>query len=94
MRIAMNKAEIKQIEVMEKLKRGEIAQGPASDMIGRSVRTVRRKLFRYKINGAKGLVHRSRGRPSNRKTADAVCARVTALASSKYAGYGRKAARE
>ena len=72
MRIAMNKAEIKQIEVMEKLKRGEIAQGPASDMIGRSVRTVRRKLYRYKANGAEGLVHCSRGRPSNRKTADAV----------------------
>ena len=55
MRIFMSKAEIRQIEVMEKLKGGEIAQGLASDMIGRSVRTVRRKLYRYKANGASGL---------------------------------------
>ena len=53
MRISMSKAEINRIEVMEKLKRGKIVQEPASDMIGRSVKACRGKLFRYKVNGTK-----------------------------------------
>ena len=88
MRILMSKAEIKQIEVIEKLRRQEITQATAAELIDKSTRSVRRKLVRYNARGAEGLVHRSRGRASNRKTADAVCARVTTLASGKYAGYG------
>lgn len=88
MRILMSKAEIKQIEIIEKLKRKEITRATAAELLGKSVRSVCRKLARYNESGAEGLVHRSRGRQSNRKTAAAVCARVTALASSKYAGYG------
>jgi hypothetical protein len=88
MRILMNKSEIKQIEIIEKLNRKEIIQATAAELMGKSTRSVRRRLLRYNESGAEGLVHRSRGKPSNRKTADAVCARVVALASSKYAGYG------
>ena len=88
MRILMSKAESKQIEIIEKLKRREITQRTAAELMEKSTRSVRRRLARYNASGAEGLVHRSRGRQSNRKTADAVCARVAALASSKYAGYG------
>ena len=65
--IVMSNQEINQVEIFEKLKRKELKQGKAADILGLSVRQIKRKLRKYKLNGAKSLVHKSRGKVSNNK---------------------------
>lgn len=65
--IAMSNKEITQVEVFEKLKRREIKQGHAARLLTLSVRQVRRKLKKYKLEGAKSLAHKGRGKKSNRE---------------------------
>ena len=88
MRIIMSLKESKQIGVMEKLMQAEISQGTAAELMNISGRQVRRKLARYRENGAQGLVHRSRGKPSNNKTDESTSRRIIELACNKYANYG------
>ena len=66
--ITMSKKEIKRIPVMQKLSNAEITQGQAGRMLGLSDRQIRNIFARYRQNGAKGLVHRLRGRPGNNRT--------------------------
>jgi len=65
--IVMSQTEISQTEVFEKLKRREIKQKDGAQLLGLSVRQVKRKLRGYKLEGAKSLAHKGRGKVSNRK---------------------------
>lgn len=73
---------------MEKLVQAEISQGTAAELMNISERQVRRKLARYRENGAQGLVHRSRGKSSNNKTDETISKRIIELACDKYSNYG------
>lgn len=88
MRIIMSVKESKQIGVMEKLMQAEISQGTAAELMDISERQVRRKLARYRAHGTQGLMHRSRGKPSNNKTDESISRRIIELAGDKYANYG------
>ena len=61
----MSKKELSQIPVFSQLKKGEIKQKEAAKKLRLSIRQVQRKLIVYCKRGAKGLVHKSRGKPSN-----------------------------
>ncbi len=65
--ITMSTKEINQLKIFEKLKNKEISQIAVAKMLGLTDRHVRNKLKRYILNGAKGLIHKNRGRRSNRK---------------------------
>lgn len=67
-KIIMNGRERKQLIVFEKLNNAEINQVQAAEMLGFSTRWVRTKFNRYKQDGAKGLVHKNRGKQSPNKT--------------------------
>lgn len=88
MRIPMSKKELNQIEVMEKLKREEISRKTAAKVIGRSKRTVSRKLKRYREKGPAGLAHRSRGRPGNRCFDPENKKIILNMLRTKYEGFG------
>ena len=62
------------------------AAGEAAVGLGLSVRHVRRLLARYRKEGAAGIAHGNRGKRPYNKLDDAVRARVTELAESKYVG--------
>jgi len=64
--IIMSLKEKEQVVVFEQLKRGEISQVIAAQMLSFSDRWVRKKLKRYLARGIPGLVHKNRGRPSRR----------------------------
>lgn len=51
--IVMSNEEINQVGIFEKLKRREIKQGKAANILGLSVRQIKRKLRKYKLDGAK-----------------------------------------
>jgi hypothetical protein len=86
--IIMSEKEAKQVAILEKLASKVISQKGGAVALELSPRQVRRKLKRYLEQGAKGLVHKSRGQPSNRAYDPEVKKTVLDLARTKYAGFG------
>ena len=60
----------------------------AAEMLGLTYRQVRRIAQRYRQDGDVGLVHRGRGRRSNRAFTEALRTRVLALYKKRYQGFG------
>ena len=70
-RIEMSQRERDVLKVMSLVIRRERTQVEAGRLLGRSVRQVRRILRRLEQEGDRGVIHRSRGRPSGRRRAPA-----------------------
>jgi transposase len=66
--IVMSEKEEPRLGVMSKVKDKRISQKMAGEVLGLSERQVRRLLRVYEKEGPKGLTHKRRGRPSNRRT--------------------------
>lgn len=71
-----------------------IKQVKAADLLGLSGRQIRRVVIRVKEEGNKGIIHKSRGQPSNRKLPDALKNKVIKLCQTKYKGFGPTLANE
>lgn len=84
----MKEKYLKQIEALEQLKRKEIGQQGAAIKLGLCCRQVRRKLNRFIKEGAEGLIHRSKGRPSKRKFNHELKEKILELMRTKYEGFG------
>ena len=65
--IAMSTQEVKRLKIMPKVLDRQLTQAKAGEVLGISERQVRRLVKRIREQGAKGLVHRNRGRPSPHK---------------------------
>ena len=63
--IAMSSKEISRLEVMQRLKDKRLRQKEAAQLLGISVRQVKRLWKSYRKEAAKGLVSKKRGRVSN-----------------------------
>jgi hypothetical protein len=72
----------------------KLTQEKAGTLIGVTARQVRRLLTRVRAAGDAGLVHRGRGRPSNRRAAPALKARVLRLYAQHYGDFGPTLAAE
>jgi hypothetical protein len=55
------------LDALNRVKRGELTVVEAAELAGVSVRQMRRVGKRFEAHGAAGLVHRLRGRASNRR---------------------------
>ena len=84
----MSQKERDRLKVMASLSAGRLKQQAAARLLGLSVRQVRRLLRRYRGEGDAGLVHRSRGRQSNRKTPDAQRERALKCIRRDYRDFG------
>jgi len=73
--------------VCERLIAGALSEAKAAERLVLSVRQVRRLKRRVRDEGPAGVVHRSRGQPSGRRTARALAERVTGLYRETYAGW-------
>jgi transposase len=82
----MSASELKRVGVMERVKAGTLKLGSAAQLLGVSYRQAKRIYRRYRVDGAKGLKHRSAGRRSNRATAPKTRTRALALVREKYSG--------
>jgi transposase len=67
-RIEMSQRERDVLKVMATVLKGERTQVEAANLLGKSVRQVRRIQRRLEAEGDVGVVHRLRGRPSNRQS--------------------------
>lgn len=92
--ISMSGKERRRLEVFSRVKAREFSLARAADLLGISGRQAKRIWARYRDEGDAGLVHRLRGRASNRQPQPIRKEQALELYREKYAGYGPTLAAE
>jgi transposase len=87
-RIEMNRRERDRLKVLYGVVRGERSQKEAARLLRLTTRQVRRLVRRIEEQGDQGLIHRLRGRPSNRRLAGELRQKVLAEYQRVYQGFG------
>ena len=87
-RIEMSQRERDILTIMKPVLTQQRSQVEAAELLGLSVRQVRRLQRRLEGGGDAALVHRLRGRPSNRKSDDLIRQSVLAAYASRYHDFG------
>jgi hypothetical protein len=93
-RIVMSIKELRRLHVIQQLLEKKMKQVEAAEVLGLSDRQIRRILKRVGVEGERGLVHRSRGRPSNRATDGKLKSRLLRLYQTQYRDFGPTLAAE
>ena len=86
--IMMSTRERRRLELFSRVKDKLITLKKAADLFGLSYRHVRRIFKRYREEGDKGLIHKSRGRMSNRRIEEKTRKEVLTLYRRKYWDFG------
>lgn len=92
--IMASQRELKRLHIVQKVLEGTVKQTEAAEMLSLSIRQTGRVVIRVKEEGAQGVVHRSRGKESNRKLPQEVKDQVLALYRQHYVGFGPTLAQE
>ena len=79
---------LKRLKVIQWAMERRITQRAAASLIGVSERQVRRLVSRVREEGEEGIVHRGRGRVSNRRLSEELKEKVLSLYRKKYCGFG------
>ncbi len=82
----MSRRELGRVEVLSRVKAGELKVVDAAELMAVSYRQGKRLWARYRQEGAAGLQHRSAGRRSNRAKAEKFRERVLRRVRDKYGG--------
>jgi len=86
--LTMSATELSRLEVMERLAEKRLSQKEAGEMLGVSIRQVKRLLRSYRRDGASGLVSQQRGKVSNHQIRAEVKQKVLDFLKGKYRGFG------
>ena len=86
--LRMSATERDRLDVLGRVKRGELTVVASAGLLGLSVRQARRVWKRFVASGAAGLVHGLRGRAGNHALAAEVAARAVKLHQERYADFG------
>src|SRR4030043_1573057 len=92
--IMARQGELKRLHVIQKVLERVIKQVEAAEILSLSGRQIRRIVKRIRCEGGRGIVHQSRGRPSNRRTPDKVKNKVIRLYRAQYKDFGPTLASE
>jgi len=86
--ISMSQREIKRYGIIKKLLDGEFNGSEAAVVLKLTIRHIRRLKSKVRRDGAKGLVHGSRGRAGNRRIPDQIRNRIIKLLHEQYYDFG------
>ena len=92
--ISMSLQERKRLEVFSRVRLGAMTLVEASELLRLSYRQTKRAWSRYQAAGDAGLVHRGRGRASNRQSSVKTKEKVLALYRERYSDFGPTLAAE
>ena len=92
--IVMSRRERGRLEVLSRVRRGELTLVKAAEFLGIGYRQAKRVWARYQEEGDGGLVHGLRRRPSNHRADVEEKARIVGLYERKYGDYGPTLAAE
>ena len=85
--IVLTMAELKRVEVIQRVFRGEVTMAEAAMVLGVSERHSFRIKARITKEGVQGVVHGNRGRICKRELSDKTKRRIVELARGKYRGF-------
>ena len=94
MELRMSQKERDRLKVVKDVVEGRMRPKDAARVWAVSEKQVSRVVKRYQEEGDAGLVHRLRGRPSNRKTSEDIKEEVIERMKNRYKGFGPKLASE
>jgi len=86
--IAMTQEELKRLHVIRKALDKSITQAEAANIIGLCLRQAQRIVKAVKVEGDKGVIHKSRGQLSNRALPDKIKDKALKLYKEKYHDFG------
>jgi transposase len=92
--IMARQGELKRLHIIQKVLERVMKQVEAAEMLSLSDRQIRRIVRRIRSEGDRGIVHQSRGRPSNRRTPDKIKNEVIRLYRAQYEDFGPTLASE
>ena len=92
--ITMAQHELRRLHVIRKTIDKVITQKDASEVIGLSLRQVQRMVARVRLEGDKGIVHKSRGRASNRAISGTTRRKALTIFKTTYHDFGPTLASE
>jgi transposase len=90
----MSQRERDRLKVLHQVQKGQVSQKQAAVQLGLTDRWVRKLLKRVRAEGDRGIVHRLRGRPSNRQLPEAWRERAVARVQESYRDFGPTLAME
>lgn len=93
-RVTMSGKELRRVHVIRQVMDKQLTQVKAGALLGLTTRQVRRLLKRVQAEGTAGLVHRGRGRPSNRRIPEKVKVKGLRLYRTQYGDFGPTLAAE
>ncbi len=93
-RIALSARERDRLKVLHEVREGHLSQVEGSRRLRLSTRQVRRLERRVEAEGDGGLIHRLRGRPSNRRIPEEARERILGEVKKQYADFGPTLAAE
>ncbi len=88
--VTLNRKEQKRLMVLNLVLSGQIKATEAAEILGKSVRQIRRLLAAYRQNGPEALAHGNRGRTPHNALPSTLRERVVELAKTKYTGYNHQ----
>lgn len=92
--IMLSQEELKRLHVVKKVLEKKVKQREAAEILGVSTRQIRRLTKRIKREGDAGIVHKSRGKPSNRKIPEETKKMIKELYRKEYGDFGPTLAAE
>src|SRR5215475_2163281 len=92
--LLMRPREWKRLHLIHQALEKKINQKQAAELAGLSTRQMRRLMKRVREEGDRGIWHRRRGQPSNRRFSDQVRQKALRLFERKYADFGPTLASE
>ena len=84
----MSAKEVNRLEVIQRVAEKRLKQKAAAELLGISERQVKRLLGRYRQQGARGLISKRRGKPSNNQMSEETLRKVLDHLKGKYKGFG------
>jgi transposase len=92
--IMARQGELRRLHIIQKVLERVIKQVEAAEILSLSSRQIRRIIKRIRIEGDKGIIHKSRGRPSNRRIPGKIRDKVIQLYRKQYQDFGPTLASE
>jgi hypothetical protein len=92
--VSMSVRELKKLRVVQEAIARHITQRSAAEVLGLSERHIRRLVRAVRGEGERGLIHKSRGTPSNNRIPREIRAKAVGAYKESYMGFGPTLASE
>ena len=86
--LRMSAKERVRLDALQRGKRGEITVESAGELMGVCLRQAKRLWKQFQVQGDRGLVHRLRDRPSNRRMPQELCDPSLKRQQERYSDFG------